>query len=98
VLLVTLIQVFDLLVSFIIMFLIVQFVLSLLITFNVINTRNQFVEAIWRAINALLEPMLGPIRRILPHTGAIDFSPMALFIALKILQIILHNLAASIAQ
>ena len=95
---VTLVEVFNLLVSFIIMFLIIQFVLSLLITFNVVNTRNQFVDAIWRAINALLEPMLGPIRRMLPHTGAIDFSPMALFIGLKILQIILNNTAASMIQ
>lgn len=94
----TLVQVFDLLVSFVIMFLIIQFVLSLLISFNVINTRNQFVDAVWRALNALLEPMLGPIRRLLPHTGAIDFSPMALFIGLKILQIILHNSLAALAQ
>lgn len=96
--LVTLVEVFNLLVSFIIMFLIIQFVLSLLITFNVVNTSNQVVDAIWRAINALLEPMLGPIRRILPQTGAIDFAPLALFIGLKILQIILNNAAASLVQ
>ncbi len=94
----TLVQVIDLLVSFIVMFVIAQFVLSLLITFNVISMRNQFVEAIWRAINAMLDPILAPIRRIMPHTGAIDFSPMVLILGLSILQIVLGNLALAVAQ
>jgi YggT family protein len=98
VLLQTLVQVIDLLVSFIVMFVIAQFVLSLLITFNVISMRNQFVEALWRAINAMLDPILTPIRRIMPHTGMIDFSPMVLILGLTILQIVLGNLAQAIAQ
>jgi YggT family protein len=98
VLLQTLVQVIDLLVSFIVMFVIAQFVLSLLITFNVISMRNQFVEALWRAINAMLDPILTPIRRSMPHTGMIDFSPMVLILGLTILQIVLGNLAQAIAQ
>ena len=94
----TLVEVIDLLVRFIVMFVIAQFVLSLLITFNVISMRNQFVEALWRAINAMLDPILAPIRRIMPHTGAIDFSPMVLILGLSIIQIILGNLSASVAQ
>ena len=74
---------------------IVQFVLSLLISFNVVNLHNQLVEAIWRAVKALLEPILSPIRRIMPNTGAIDFSPLVLIIGLQILQIVLKNLAYS---
>jgi len=77
------------------MLVIVQFVLSLLIAFNVVNTHNQFVEAVWRAVNALLEPVLAPIRRIMPNTGAIDFSPLVLIVGLQILSIVLRNLAYS---
>lgn len=91
----TLFEIVGYLISIIVMLVIVQFVLSLLISFNVVNIHNQFVEAIWRAINALLDPILTPIRRIMPHTGAIDFSPLVLIIGLQILSIILKNLAVA---
>ncbi|MXP26266.1 YggT family protein [Altererythrobacter indicus] len=91
--LLTLSQIVGYLISIIIILVIVQFILSLLISFNVVNTRNDFVLAIWRAVNALLDPMLRPIRRVLPDTGAIDFSPLVLIIGLNILNIILQNLA-----
>lgn len=94
-LLLTLIQIIDLLVSVVVFLVIVQFVLSLLIAFNVVNTSNQFVAAIYSAVNALLEPILRPIRRIMPNTGAIDFSPLVLIIGLNVLQIILRNLAVA---
>ena len=64
---------------------IVQFVLSLLISFNVVNLHNDFVAAIWKAVNALLDPLLRPIRKLMPDTGAIDFSPLLLIVALRIL-------------
>jgi YggT family protein len=95
VLLITLIQIVDLLVSVVVFLVIAQFVLSLLISFNVVNTSNQFVAAVYSAVNALLDPVLRPIRRILPNTGAIDFSPLVLIIGLQILQIILRNLVAA---
>lgn len=84
-----LIDIIDLLISVVQMLVIVQFVLSLLINFNVVNTRNQFVASFWQGINALLDPLLRPIRRIMPNTGAIDFSPLVLIIGLIILRRIL---------
>jgi YggT family protein len=95
VLLYTLVDVVSYLISIIVMLVIAQFVMSLLITFNVINMRNNFVEALWRAVNALLDPILTPIRRIMPNTGAIDFSPMVLIIALTVLQKVLYGMAMS---
>lgn len=91
----TLFEIVGYLVNIIVMLVIVQFVMSLLISFNVVNMHNDFVNAIWRAINALLDPILQPIRRILPSTGAIDFSPLVLIIGLQVLQIVLKNLAYS---
>ena len=93
----TLIEVVSLLVNVIVIAVIVQFVLSLLLAFNVVNRHNGAVDAIWTAINAILDPILRPIRRLMPNTGAIDFSPMVLIILLQILMIILKNLAISIA-
>jgi YggT family protein len=95
VLFLTLSQIIGYLISVIIILVIVQFVLSLLIAFNVVNMQNQWVAAIWRSINALLDPMLRPIRRIMPETGAIDFSPLVLIVLLNIVNIIFRNLAYS---
>jgi len=91
----TLFEIVGYLVSIIVMLVIVQFVLSLLISFNVVNMSNQFVEAIWRAVNALLDPILTPIRRFMPNTGALDLSPLVLIVGLEVLRIILKNLAVS---
>ena len=91
--LLTLLQIVELLISVVITLVIVQFVISLLMAFNVVNMSNQFVAAIYQAINALLEPILGPIRRIMPNTGAIDFSPLVLIILLQVIQIVLTNVA-----
>ena len=89
----TLFQIVGYLISVIVTIVIVQFVLSLLISFNVVNLHNEFVAALWKAVNALLEPVLAPIRKIMPDTGSIDFSPMVLIIGLQVLQMILRNLA-----
>jgi len=93
--LLTLSQIVGYLISIVIVLVIVQFVLSLLIAFNVVNMQNDFVVAIHRAVNALLDPILSPIRRIMPNTGSIDFSPLVLIIGLNILDIVLRNAAAS---
>jgi YggT family protein len=95
VLFLTLAQIVSYLISIVIVLVIVQFILSLLISFNVVSMHNDFVAALWRAVNALLDPILNPIRRIMPDMGAIDFSPLVLIIGLNILSIILNNLAAS---
>lgn len=94
VLLLTLLQIVSYLISIVVTLVIVQFVMSLLISFNVINMHNDFVAAIWRAVNALLDPLINPIRRFMPDTGGIDFSPMVLIILLQIVQIVLRNAAA----
>jgi YggT family protein len=72
---------------------IAMIILSWLISFNVVNTRNQFVDQVWRALNALTEPVLGPIRRHMPNFSGIDISPIILFlIIILIQQVIVHYL------
>ena len=88
-----LIQIIALLTNVIVMLVIVQFVIGLLFSFNVVNASNQFMVQVYRSINALLEPVLGPIRRIMPDTGAIDFSPLVLIVLLQFLLIVLSNVS-----
>lgn len=90
-LLYTLYQILDIITNVIIMLVIVQFIIGLLLAFNVINSSNQFVVAIYQSINALMEPVLAPIRRLLPSTGSLDFSPLVLIILLQILMIVIGN-------
>lgn len=94
-LLYTLVEIVGYLISIVVMLVIVQFVLSLLIAFNVVNMHNQLVASLWKAVNALLDPLLKPIRRFMPDTGMLDLSPMVLIILLQIVRIILGNLAAA---
>jgi YggT family protein len=53
---------------------------------------NNFVASIWQALNMILDPFLKPIRRIMPDTGMIDFSPIVLIIGLRIIQMLLGGL------
>ena len=45
-----------------------------------------------RALDSIVEPFLAPIRRILPNTGMIDFSPMVLVILIQVLSQIIINI------
>lgn len=63
--------------------LVVHVVLSLLVSFNVVNPRNQVVAVIWRVTFALCEPVLKHIRRYIPVFGGIDLSPLILIIVLQ---------------
>jgi YggT family protein len=64
------------------MLLIIWFVIGLLFAFNVVSPSNRFVFAVHDALSKLFEPVLRPIRKVMPDTGAIDFSPMVFMILL----------------
>ncbi len=66
--------------------LIINAVLSWLVAFNVVNTRNRFVYTVVDFSYRLTEPALRPIRRILPNLGGIDISPIILILLLIFLQ------------
>ena len=69
--------------------LIASAILSWLIAFNVVNTRNQFVGAIAEFLYRITEPVLGPIRRRLPSMGGLDMSPIVAFFVLWLIQLYL---------
>jgi len=96
-LLLSLIQICYLLINVVTYLVIAQFILSLLLQFNVVNHSNQFVMGVWRGINALLDPVLAPIRRVMPDTRPMDFSPLVLILLLQILAYLLEGLARSSA-
>lgn len=81
-------------IQFFIWIIIAGAVMSWLLAFNVINAYNPVVRSIWNAINALTEPFLMPIRRLLgrlmPGLRGIDLSPMVLIFALLFVRYIIE--------
>lgn len=60
----------------------VAVVMSWLVAFDVINLRNKLVRMVYDTANAIMEPLLRPIRRIIPVFGGLDLSPLILLILL----------------
>jgi YggT family protein len=53
-------------------------------------------QPVRQALDRIVNPMLAPIRRLLPSAGGIDFSPMVLLIVLVVLENIVSRLLFSI--
>jgi YggT family protein len=72
-------------------------VLSWLVAFNVVNTRNDVVRAIWNFLDGVTEPALRPIRRFLPNLGGIDVSPIILLLIIFFIErVILYYIYPSV--
>jgi len=72
-------------------------ILSWLIGFNVINPHNPFVRTLWQGLDAVTEPALRPIRRVLPDMGGLDLSPLVLLLGLYFIQsVVLPNIARAV--
>jgi len=61
-------------------------VMSWLIAFNVVDTRNRFVYAVADMLNRLTEPALRPIRQFMPNLGGIDISPIIVLLIIYLIQ------------
>jgi len=59
---------------------IAHIIMSWLINFQVLNLRQPIVAQIWYGLNRMLEPIYGPIRRVLPDMGGIDLAPLVVLI------------------
>ena len=76
---------------------IIGVILSWLVAFNVVNTSNRIVYMIGDFTYRITEPLLGPIRRMLPNFGGLDISPIVLILGLFFLQGVIRNLLIRVA-
>jgi len=95
VLTITIIQILQVLLNVAWWVIVIQFVLSLLIAFNVVNMQSNFVRSMAYGFDRLTEPLYRPIRRIMPNLGGLDLAPAVVLIAIAILRIVLGNIALS---
>ena len=70
-------------------------IMSWLINFQVLNTRQPLVYQIWTGLNRILDPVYAQVRRILPAMSGIDLAPLLVLVAIIALRIILFNNAAA---
>ena len=75
---------------------IISAILSWLVAFNVVNSYNKLIATVGEVLYRLTEPVLRPIRRILPTLGGVDLSPIVLILILIFAQMVLGNLHASL--
>jgi YggT family protein len=71
--------------------LIANAILSWLLAFNVVNPRNQVVRTVGFGLYRLTEPLLRPIRQVLPSMGGLDLSPVVLILLLIFVQNLLFE-------
>jgi len=72
----------DSVINIYIWLIIINVILSWLVSFNVLNTQNRFVFAVLNATHQLTDPVLNKIRRFIPNLGSIDISPVVLILLL----------------
>ncbi len=68
---------------------IIYVIISMLVSFNVININNQFISIIMNFLFRLIEPSLKIIRKIIPNFGSIDITPVILIILIESVQYII---------
>ncbi len=88
---------FDNLIGLVVLVVIVNAIISWLVAFDVINLRNPTMYRVVRTLDAITEPMLRPIRRVLPNLGGIDLSPIILLLLLQATRIVVNGLLAPYA-
>ena len=85
------VELIDIVLTFYTWVVVIYVVLSWLVAFDVINTRNHFVRTLGDFLYRLTEPALRPIRRILPNLGGVDLSPMVLILLLWLIRRMLRE-------
>lgn len=87
-----LVYIINALVSLYIWIIIAAVVLSWLVGFNVVNPYNPAVRAIQTFCYRVTEPVLAPIRRLMPNLGGLDISPVIAILLLQVFNILVRNL------
>jgi len=83
---------FNSLIGLVVLIVIVNVVISWLVAFDVINLRNPGMYRFVRTLDGITEPLLRPLRRILPNLGGIDLSPLILLLLLQATRIVVDGL------
>jgi YggT family protein len=62
---------------------IARIIISWLVAFNVVNLRNPLMRQIYNMLDAITEPVMAPVRRLIPAVGGLDLSPILIFFVIQ---------------
>jgi len=71
---------------------IASIIMSWLLLFGVLNSRNRLVHKVWELLARVTEPPMQKLRRFIPPVGNIDFTPMVVIFGIYLLQNFLHGM------
>ncbi len=83
---------FNTVVDLIIFLIFATVIMSWLVAFRVLNPHNQLVGQIDRGLRALTDPILMPVRRIIPALGGLDISPLVVLLLLEFIRRVVDSL------
>lgn len=87
----SLVQIIFMLLDVVWFVVVAHIIMSWLINFQVLNVNQPLVMQIWRGLTQLLQPLYGPLRRMLPQFGGLDLAPLVVILGIMIIQTILRN-------
>jgi YggT family protein len=93
-----LLQVADIALELYMWLIIISAVMSWLVAFNVVNTRNQVVFTIGNFLYRITEPALKPIRRFVPNFGGVDVTPVVLILVILFIRMLLAEIYVTLAS
>ena len=96
VIVVPLLQMIHMIIHLYIWVIIAAVVLNWLTLFGVVNNYNRVVVILGDALFKLTEPLLPPLRGILPHLGGLDLAPMVLILLLYFVESVIGMLIVKI--
>jgi YggT family protein len=67
-------------------FIVAHFIMSWLISFNVLNFHQPIVSQIWQGLNRILDPIYSRIRQFIPNMGGLDLAPLVALLIVAALQ------------
>jgi YggT family protein len=76
----------DGLLGFYVMVLLITVIVSWLVAFDVINVRNNVVRSVVYALSALTDPVLNPLRKIIPPVGGLDLTFLVLLLLIQLVR------------
>ncbi len=92
----SLLKLIDALIEIYKIVLIAYVVIGLLVAFGVINMYNRFANVVYEFLTRATEPVLRPIRKLMPNLGPVDISPLIVLLGLWFFQSLLWEYGPSL--
>jgi len=96
--LIPLFEVLEFAIKWYIYAIVVMAIMSWLVAFNIVNTRNRVVYMVMDVLRRITEPALRPIRRFVPAMSGLDISPVVLILILVLIQLELAQLVRDLVH